>query len=323
MNGPAQSRTPIVSITVDTATKVAYVGSQDGFVYAVDADEGSTLWSYDTGSMVQASPAGMFRRYGGAYDLLFVGTRDGAGENKMVALDPFTGDFRWAFDNGGASNAIGIISGGAYPVYGANRLYFTSRARLGGSAKTVWCLGFTDAPAGLSLVWSRELGDSDAAPVVYGDRVYVGTNDGTVWVLDAATGVTKDSYPTANGPVKGFVSIAFTAMPRRLYVATNDTVWGLTHEAVGTDETLEYAFSTSTVPSPSTPLLRFGTNLLYVGSTVGRLFEIDVTAPGSPKSVTLGDGSAQVGSPTLDTVNGLIHVGTESGVVYAVQAPLP
>jgi hypothetical protein len=42
-----------------------------------------------------------------------------------------------------------------------------------------------------------------------------------------------------------------------------------------------------------------------------------------PKPLTLGDGLAVVGAPSLDNANSLIHVGTEAGIFCAVQGPLP
>jgi hypothetical protein len=43
------------------------------------------------------------------------------------------------------------------------------------------------------------------------------------------------------------------------------------------------------------------------------------------KSVVLGDGSSVVGAPSLDrgSFPNLVHVGTEAGVFYAVEGPLP
>ncbi len=51
-------------------------------------------------------------------------------------------------------------------------------------------------------------------------------------------------------------------------------------------------------------------------------------APGLPpshKEVILGDGTGQVGAPSLDIgVNPrLLVVGSESGVLYGVEVPLP
>ena len=63
----------------------------------------------------------------------------------------------------------------------------------------------------------------------------------------------------------------------------------------------------------------------YADGADGRLYEVSVsTDPPAIKSVKLGDASLfAVGSPALDWPNKIIHVGSEPGVFYAVQVPLP
>ncbi len=73
---------------------------------------------------------------------------------------------------------------------------------------------------------------------------------------------------------------------------------------------------------PTSPVLFIpGSHYVYVGGSDGKLYELDTLGP-SWRSVTLGDGSAAVGAPSLDWPNDLIHVGTEAGVFYAVEIPL-
>ena len=66
-----------------------------------------------------------------------------------------------------------------------------------------------------------------------------------------------------------------------------------------------------------------GSHYVYVGGTDGKLYELDVLGAPGIKSVTLGNGLAAVGAPSLDRVYNLIHVGSEAGIFYAVQIPLP
>ena len=81
------------------------------------------------------------------------------------------------------------------------------------------------------------------------------------------------------------------------------------------------------ISRPSVVLFGAGGTHLYVGSTGGGLFELDVTTgtpalPPSRKQVVLGDGSSTLGSPTLDVANGLVYVGSEEGSFYSVKVPL-
>lgn len=316
MNGPAQARPPVVPVTLGSVPLWVFLGSQDGTVYGIDGRTGAVVWrTAPLGEVVQAAPSGMFTLYGGGWNLLFVGTRNALSGNRMYALNPANGTTLWSFDNGGGSNGIGIISAGATVDYASNRLYFTSRGRGGGSPDTLWCLSFTNT--GASKVWSVNVGDSDAAPVLYGGRLYVGTNDGAVKAVDPVSGSVIWTFSAGDGPIKGFVIPAFTALPRKLYFTTTNRVWSITDQ--GASATLDW--SLTTIPNPSVPLLNPATGYLYVGASNGRLYQIH-TGTQAVTWVTLPRGT-YIGAPTLDTSNQMIYVGSDEGVVHAVSVPLP
>jgi hypothetical protein len=60
-----------------------------------------------------------------------------------------------------------------------------------------------------------------------------------------------------------------------------------------------------------------------VGSSNGKLYQIDVASPLTPTNVTLGIGGSVFGSPTYDMVTNTLYVGSDEGVIYAVRFPLP
>jgi len=317
MNGPAHHRPPVVPISLLGASQVVFLGSEDGRAYAVDAHTGTTLWPNPPvlASMITASVAGQFTAFGGAYDLLFVGSREAGSANAMYGLHLADGSIAWTFDNGGSG--VGIIPSGATVDYATNRLYFASW-KFGAGASTVWCLTFTDG--GATLLWERALGSIDGAPILYDGRIYVGTNAGEIHALDGATGA--DLWPapfvTADGAVKGFVSPAYSALPRRLILATSTTVWALTDSGASVSQ----EWQQPGVAGPSIPLdLESGG--IFVGSTDGRLYQLDEATGGVTSSVLLGDGSATIGSPGYDYFNSMAYVGSESGAVFAVTLPLP
>jgi hypothetical protein len=82
------------------------------------------------------------------------------------------------------------------------------------------------------------------------------------------------------------------------------------------------------------------TDLLFVGGKNGKLYQLDFSG-GAPsdtcpsptcKVVDLGDGLDHIGAPSLDigveppdvaADKKMLHVGSESGVLYAVEVPLP
>jgi hypothetical protein len=330
VDGPIQSRSPLVPITVNGAYPVLYLGTQAGSVYAIDGTNGGAApmapWfpnpeSTSIAPEVQAAPAGMFTAFGGNYDYLLVGTRET--DSAFVALNPQDGMELGRWDNGGSG--IGAISGMAVVDYPTDTVYFTSLDHSGGSP-TLWALRLGAGPV-FTPAWGapRALGDITSSPVLMDDRVYVGSPvfGGTLYSIDAATGMGPDrTYPHNNGQVKGFV------FPDRssgdLYFATDDFVWALNDD--GSTISNKYppagiSLGGGVVPT-SAVLFIPGSHYVYVGGSDGRLYEIDVLG-GVPiiKSVRLGDGLATVGSPTLDWSNSLIHVGTEAGVFYAVEIP--
>ena len=84
------------------ANGVLYVGSGDGYVYALSAQSGELRWKYRTGDVVHASPAV-------ANGLVYVGSWGGF----FYALDATTGQLRWRFKTGEDTtifNQVGIQS---------------------------------------------------------------------------------------------------------------------------------------------------------------------------------------------------------------------
>ncbi|MCG6921990.1 MAG: DUF11 domain-containing protein, partial [Acidobacteria bacterium] len=333
LGGAVQSRSPLVPLTVSGANPVVYLGAQDGKVYAVNGTLGGAAafpWApIPIGGMVQAAPAGIFTAWGGAQNYLLVGTRDDGAENLFVALNPDTpGNILGTFDNGGSPNGIGIITGMATVDYATNRVYFTSYENPSGSNGTLWCLQIGPPGPVLSLVWQRALHDIDGSPVVNGGRVYVGSTDagGTVYSINAATGSALDdrTFVHGDGLVNGFV------WPDRgsadLYFATDNFVWGISDTGA---PNMPNKFPSGISlggggVTPSSLLFVPGSHYIYVGGSDGSLYEIDVLgAAPTLKSQPLGDGLATVGAPSLDWLYSLIHVGTEAGIFYAVDVPLP
>jgi outer membrane protein assembly factor BamB len=299
-----------------------FLGSQDGHVYAVNADKGALLWaSKPLGDMVQAAAAGMFKVFGGPFDYILIGTRNAIASNIFYALNVPDGSVAGLFDNGGTG--IGIINGGAAVDYAKDRVYFASRAWVPG-ANTLWGLDIT--AAGVSFAWGQNFAgdpnpDIDGSPVLRNGRIYVGTNSGWVYSLNAADGSIQWKFNTNDGPIKNFI------FPDRfsnsLYLSTTNNIWGLTDGS----PTPNWP-PVNKIPSPSNPIFTTGGTLLFVGASDGQLYELDMTLANPTtqpviKSVLLGPGAANVGSPTLDPANTMVYVGTDAGIIYAVQEPLP
>jgi outer membrane protein assembly factor BamB len=84
-----------------------YLGSQEGHVYAVDADTGALVWKSPTsGEGVPAAPGRHPHRppYSKTYDLILVGSRNPSGPNAFYGLNPSNGTIAWTFDDGGSGD---------------------------------------------------------------------------------------------------------------------------------------------------------------------------------------------------------------------------
>jgi outer membrane protein assembly factor BamB len=86
-----------------------YIGSWDGYLYALNAQDGSLQWKKDTGKtaskMCFPSEAGISSAPAVTAGALFIG----GGDDKFYALNPQTGDTLWTFKTGDNSE-----EGGAY-----------------------------------------------------------------------------------------------------------------------------------------------------------------------------------------------------------------
>jgi uncharacterized repeat protein (TIGR01451 family) len=244
MMGPSQGRPSTIPVPIGTHARIVYLGSQDGKVYAIDADNGEQVWSTSLRDLwapatqlgVQAQPSGMFLAFGGTHDYILVGTRYSGGDNAFYALDRSGGGVvpGWPFSDGGADGKIGIIASQATVDYATKRVYFTSFARGASDNRTVWCL---DLDTG-AKVWAKPHADVTTSPTLRGDKLYVGTAEGQVLALDAVNVATYGdavwSFPTGDGPVKGFIMA--DRLGRDLYFATSSRVWALSDTGPGRTE---------------------------------------------------------------------------------------
>src|SRR5262249_28036227 len=151
MNLPSQGRPSGIATTAGSASRTIFLSSQDGHVYAFNAETGTAAWSPSSpllGPQIVAHPSGAFTVFGATRDLVFVGTRDSAG-SKFYAVRLSAGSFAapgWVF-NGGAFGKIGAINGQVAVDQVAKRVYFASRAFDVANPNTVWCVDLeTGAP---------------------------------------------------------------------------------------------------------------------------------------------------------------------------------
>jgi outer membrane protein assembly factor BamB len=168
-----------------------YFGSEDGTVYAMRTDDGSTQWKFHAAGAVKGGLALSDGK-------LYFGTYGG----QVYAIDQHTGRQVWHTGTSGAH--FGLSAGNFYatPAVAFGRVY------IGNTDSNMYSF----SAASGKLAWRRSTGAfvyaSPAVAQVPGGQptVYFGSYDGTFYALDARTGQTRWSYRDG-GKISGAASI--------------------------------------------------------------------------------------------------------------------
>ncbi|MFC1899206.1 PQQ-binding-like beta-propeller repeat protein [Chloroflexota bacterium] len=207
-----------------------FLGSMEGRLAAVDAREGSWMWSDQlpssgvrAGFGCTAAPSGT-AIYGTPVlqdDLVYLGGYNG----KVYAFEADSLQKRWVYP---VEDNLDAIVGGVTVAMG--KVYF------GTSGGEIYAL---DAATGVEA-WGPFTTDGKvwATPVISGETLYAASFDKKVYALDAATGEKKWQTPEAGGaitttPVVDNNVIYFSSFDRYLYAA--DTADGSLKWQSGTE----------------------------------------------------------------------------------------
>ena len=268
------------------ANGVAYIGSGDQNVYALDVATGALRWTFATGDVVHASPAV-------ANGVVYIGSWD----RNLYAIDAASGREKWRYTTGNDTtiyNQIGIASSAAV----AGGLVF-----VGGRDGHFHVV---DAATG-QLKWKHNNrgGWTIASPAVKDGIVYFPTSDGTRFkALDAATGNVKFDLQNK--------AVSFSSPALAGNVAFYGTSDGYLNAVSITDGTLTATFQTDgskeNGPRFTDENGRLRTNLMYPDRT------LDGMMIGMRTMMTLG---SVLSSPVV--VDGVVYFGSTDGHLYAVR----
>ena len=183
---------------------VAYVGSNNGYVYALNASSGALIWQYHSGSQIESSPAVID-------NVVYIGVLWDGHNGYVSALNATTGALIWRFaTNSGIESSPTVVNGVVYVgsyygfVYALNAsngaqiwsyltgsFVFSSPAVhngvvfIGSGDGNVYAL---NASIG-TKIWSNQTGGKIyASPAVVGNVVYIGSDDNNVYALNASNG---------------------------------------------------------------------------------------------------------------------------------------
>jgi outer membrane protein assembly factor BamB len=223
------------------------------------------------------------------------------------------------------------------------RLFFTSTKL--GSGGTIWALDAKDTPTSSRVLWSRDIGDSDSSLSFTENTalasIYVGTNSGRLYKLNAATGVTcwgstADSCTAAGGSEQFFCAdpavnaratscSAGSAIQKGLLVMF-DAGRVVFSTADGNVRLLSNAGVQqwrTNISGASAPLATksIGTGFVYVGSNTGLVYQLALATGAVTATRSVGGGSVVAGNPSLDVVAKRLYVTTSQGNLYAFNVP--
>lgn len=175
---------------------VAYVGSTDGNLYAVDVSTGTVKWKFATKAWEVSSPA---VASGVVYFLSYDGD--------LYALDAASGQVKWKFKTDGERHYSGTHLHYLQPAtdsmpdpwdfYLSSPAVSNGTVYFGSSDGNVYAL---DALSG-AMKWKFKTGDVvHSSPAVADGTLYIGSWDTYLYAIDAASGKEKWRFKTGDDP---------------------------------------------------------------------------------------------------------------------------
>lgn len=271
-----------------------YVGTNDGFLVALDAQTGAEKWRYQSRGPIGQTPAAAGEL------IVFANEAD-----QVVAVDAINGKFKWQYKTETPEEYT--LRGHAGVTVDGDLLY------TGFSNGTLVALRRDNG----SVAWSTSLRaeadrfmDVDATPIVLEGVLYASSSSGGVYALDKTTGLVRwrlpfydASMPSATGNVGGI-----TADDKTLYV----TVADLGVYALDLGGNILWRVGARGGGEPAEPVV-FADMLVYSLASAG-LFIAERRTGRTLEYFDPGDGiSAQ---PTI-TGDGRLFVMSNRGILYA------
>ena len=292
-----------ISATPAVAGGLVFVTSRDNVLWAVDAATGRRrwrretgpdlplAWGFESGDLYTSSPAW-------AEGTVYVGSGDG----RVYAVDGATGAVRWSAVTGGRVRSSPAVAGDRVYVGSMDgSVYAIDRA----TGRQAWRFD-TDGRALESARFGFDRRTVQSSPAVAGGRVFVGSRDGFLYALEAATG-------------------------RRLWRVDHQMSWINTSPAV--DEGVVYAgssdahFLQALDAGTGRQLWRLDTDgavwsspavaggLVYVGDGSGTLYAADRRT--GQERWRYRAGRRILSSPVV--AGGVLYLGNDDGGVYAIR----
>lgn len=279
-----------------------FVTSAFGTLTALDLRSGETIWSKRFDAALTGAPTV-------AGDRLFMVSSD----SSAYAIDVETGQIDWFIS--GAPSPSAMVGGAAPAVAGNLVLFPTPGGELIAARRDTGQVEWRSTIAGSRIgVGYAKVADVTGDPVVQGDRVFVGNQQGRIMALDLRTGRriwdAMEATYGATWPVGG--SVFFMSDRNRLIrldAATGDFIWG---QQLGL-HTEARERRRAQIQAHYGPLLAGGR--LIIGSDDGVLRQFDPVSGAALGEIPLRSGAAV--APIV--VGGVLYAVTRDGQLVAFR----
>jgi outer membrane protein assembly factor BamB len=250
-----------VAVFIVLVTATTLVTAEEPITAAArkDTNPGQVLGSYMTGGQIWSSPA----HDGGT---VYIGSDDGS----LWALDFETLAPKWKVDTGGRVRSIpAVVDGSVYFVSDDGFLY--SVATSDGSRSWRFDLQSAGIERVMPLMYPPYAYDYlSSSPTVHEGTVFVGSANGTLYAVEAATGQKKWHFKTGDR-IRSTPKIH----QKRVYVGS----WDHHLYALDVENGKQiWRFNTGGIVQASPA---FGDGRVYIGSRTPKVFALDA-APGEP-----------------------------------------
>jgi outer membrane protein assembly factor BamB len=262
------------------ANGTVYFGSNDRYVYAIDAGTGVTTWQFFTQASVFSSPAV-------ANGIVYIGADD----ESMHAIDASTGASIWNFKTLSGVDSSPVVANGV--------VYF------GSNDSSIYAL---NAATG-ALEWQFVTGKAvQSSPAVANGIVYIGSEDGNLYALSASTGVTIWTLPTGSGLLGASPAVAGNVV----YFAAYGNPEGMFYALDASTGAILWQNATLSSIN-STPAVANG--LVYITSYDGYVYAFNSTSGALmwKDKINCIDSSPAI-------ANGVLYVGSGDNHLYALNA---
>jgi eukaryotic-like serine/threonine-protein kinase len=268
---------------------VVYIGSDDDNVYALNAEDGTKLWSFQTGGFVNYSSPAVVD------GVVYVGSWD----DNVYALNAKTGMKLWSFKTGYYIDSSPAVANGAVYIGSADGNLYALNARTGAK---LW--SFDPSPQGNEV--------NSSATVVEG--IVYSTMGQSIYALNARTGAVVWTYLT-DAAVLGSPTVSNGVVYFGIDDYQGNNVFALNAKTGA----LVWAFSTGEYVSYPTPAVAGGA--VFIGS-----HPFNDPYGGTVWALNARTGAKIWSYPTNGIIesspavaNGVVYIGCEDQNVYALD----